>query len=627
MRSRAEDPNISLRVIEKIKDKCKDYYRDTAGVDITVLVNNLIYDIMLFKKDCLVAAELAQQYIMKSVDGHSKNVSHEDFKKNFEVDRLNEENTSLKLEICALKSEIYQLQEFKENDTFAPQTHTEASNSEIQINNEELEELRQKVNEYESSMIVQEMKYENTILDLENEKKANQKQITQLKASLSESLSKIDVLEKKLKDSLSNYSRFLVRKPVENRECQTIVRNFSIIHIDDIDLPRTYEFDMGHISKMSINDSEIFDMSLFKNFNIEIQESIWVPPMEKMEEAKSSFGVDKKIEIKMEEIWFSEFCEPVKKVRDLRDYVGETICINSMAKPKLDFFMYPIINSKPKLDFFIYKIINSKPKLDFFMYTNINSKANLSITALGSYDKMPEKKPALKKSLKEFQYTIFPIYTKKTHKLELSQQSLVKISRITINKIAKLSEVYLNHFLIHSQPKTNKLLSQSAEYSYIIIPSYNKALSKYHPILSLTGQGLINIIKPQVKLNELKIFPIFSKKAKLRVKKVTKMLIESTKSYRKLQEASYKIVKNDGILIAPGAAEETKSTGTARRRRTETQRKPAIEEYFSLTYQAIKMKGVKKDKILSSDELYVKASTQGIQFFDWYEWLKVEMNK
>lgn len=39
------------------------------------------------------------------------------------------------------------------------------------------------------------------------------------------------------------------------------------------------------------------------------------------------------------------------------------------------------------------------------------------------------------------------------------------------------------------------------------------------------------------------------------------------------------------------------------------------------------MKGVKKDKILSSDELYVKATAQSIQFFDWYEWLKVEMNK
>lgn len=593
MRNRAEDPNISLRVIEKIKDKCKDYYRDTAGVDITVLVNNLIYDIMLFKKDCLVAAELAQQYIMKSVDGHIWNNKHEDLKSNFEVDRLNEENTSLKLEICALKSEIYQLQDLRENNVLVPQNHSEAENDENQSIYEELEGLRQKVNEYESSMIVQEMKYENTILDLENDKKANQKHIAQLKASLNESLSKIDVLEKKLKDSLSNYSRFLVRKPVENRECQTIFRNFSINHIDDIDLPRTYEFDMGHISKMSINDSEIFDMSLLKNHNIEIQENIWVPPIEKIEEMKSSFGVDKKIEIKMEEIYFSEFCEPVKKVRDMKDYVGEIICIYSMPKPKLNFSIYPVINSKPKLNFFIYPVINSKPKLDFFMIKIINSKTNLNITASSSYNKMPEKKPILIESFNESQYTICPIYTKKIHKLELLQQSPVKISSTHIKKSTKLSEVYLSHFLINSRSKTNTYFSQSAEFSYIIIPSYNKTISNHYPILSLTGQNLINIFKPKSKPNELSIFPIFSKKAKLRIKKINKMLIKCTKQHQDLQENSYKIVsfpfrilneivKNDGILIAPGAAEETKSTGTARRRRTETQRKPAIEEYFSL---------------------------------------------
>lgn len=593
MRNRAEDPNISLRVIEKIKDKCKDYYRDTAGVDITVLVNNLIYDIMLFKKDCLVAAELAQQYIMKSVDGHIWNNKHEDLKSNFEVDRLNEENTSLKLEICALKSEIYQLQDLRENNVLVPQNHSKAENDENQSIYEELEGLRQKVNEYESSMIVQEMKYENTILDLENDKKANQKHIAQLKASLNESLSKIDVLEKKLKDSLSNYSRFLVRKPVENRECQTIFRNFSINHIDDIDLPRTYEFDMGHISKMSINDSEIFDMSLLKNHNIEIQENIWVPPIEKIEEMKSSFGVDKKIEIKMEEIYFSEFCEPVKKVRDMKDYVGEIICIYSMPKPKLNFSIYPVINSKPKLNFFIYPVINSKPKLDFFMIKIINSKTNLNITASSSYNKMPEKKPILIESFNESQYTICPIYTKKIHKLELLQQSLVKISSTYIKKSTKLSEVYLSHFLINSRSKTNTYFSQSAEFSYIIIPSYNKTISNHYPILSLTGQNLINIFKPKSKPNELSIFPIFSKKPKLRIKKINKMLIKCTKQHQDLQENSYKIVsfpfrilneivKNDGILIAPGAAEETKSTGTARRRRTETQRKPAIEEYFSL---------------------------------------------
>lgn len=593
MRNRAEDPNISLRVIEKIKDKCKDYYRDTAGVDITVLVNNLIYDIMLFKKDCLVAAELAQQYIMKSVDGHIWNNKHEDLKSNFEVDRLNEENTSLKLEICALKSEIYQLQDLRENNVLVPQNHSEAENDENQSIYEELEGLRQKVNEYESSMIVQEMKYENTILDLENDKKANQKHIAQLKASLNESLSKIDVLEKKLKDSLSNYSRFLVRKPVENRECQTIFRNFSINHIDDIDLPRTYEFDMGHISKMSINDSEIFDMSLLKNHNIEIQENIWVPPIEKIEEMKSSFGVDKKIEIKMEEIYFSEFCEPVKKVRDMKDYVGEIFCIYSMPKPKLNFSIYPVINSKPKLNFFIYPVINSKPKLDFFMIKIINSKTNLNITASSSYNKMPEKKPILIESFNESQYTICPIYTKKIHKLELLQQSLVKISSTYIKKSTKLSEVYLSHFLINSRSKTNTYFSQSAEFSYIIIPSYNKTISNHYPILSLTGQNLINIFKPKSKPNELSIFPIFSKKPKLRIKKINKMLIKCTKQHQDLQENSYKIVsfpfrilneivKNDGILIAPGAAEETKSTGTARRRRTETQRKPAIEEYFSL---------------------------------------------
>jgi len=65
MKSRAEDPNITLRVIEKIKDKCKHYYRDTSSLQMTPLISELLNDITMLKKDCMVASELAQQYIRR----------------------------------------------------------------------------------------------------------------------------------------------------------------------------------------------------------------------------------------------------------------------------------------------------------------------------------------------------------------------------------------------------------------------------------------------------------------------------------------------------------------------------------------------------------------------------------
>ncbi|OMJ78407.1 hypothetical protein SteCoe_21780 [Stentor coeruleus] len=277
MRSRAEDPNISLRVIEKIKDKCKDYYRETMGIDTKVLMNSLIKDIMLFKKDCLVAAELAQQYILKSIEKHPKTAKHESFRMSFEIDRLNEENESLKQEISELKAEFTKISSQKDEYDLLPQQLI-TNSIQMDSNNEELEELRQRMSEYESSMIILEMKYENTVSDLENERKTNQGIIAKLQASLNESNVKKEALEKKIKDSMSNYTRFLFKKNLEYKECQTDIKNLIIEHIGVINVQKNNEYDIGQLSRLSITDSEIFNITGMNNLDIFSSNTIWVPP-------------------------------------------------------------------------------------------------------------------------------------------------------------------------------------------------------------------------------------------------------------------------------------------------------------------------------------------------------------
>lgn len=278
MRSRAEDPNISLRVIDKIKDKCKDYYRETNNTDTKVLINTLIKDIMLFKKDCLVAAELAQQYILKSIDKHPKTARHESFKMGFEIDRLNEENELLKQEISELKEELSKTYSQKdENDSFSQKLIINPI--QVDCNDEELEELRQKMSEYESSMYILEMKYENIVSDLENERKTNQGIISQLQASLNESNGKKEALEKKIKDSMSNYTRFLFKKNLESKECQTDIKNLTIDHADTTFVQKTHDYDIGQLSRLSITDSEIFNVTGMHNLDIVSLDTISISPI------------------------------------------------------------------------------------------------------------------------------------------------------------------------------------------------------------------------------------------------------------------------------------------------------------------------------------------------------------
>ena len=38
------------------------------------------------------------------------------------------------------------------------------------------------------------------------------------------------------------------------------------------------------------------------------------------------------------------------------------------------------------------------------------------------------------------------------------------------------------------------------------------------------------------------------------------------------------------------------------------------------------MLGAKSGKVLTSDEMYKKATDEGIPFFTWHDWLKAQMN-
>jgi hypothetical protein len=106
----------------------------------------------------------------------------------------------------------------------------------------------------------------------------------------------------------------------------------------------------------------------------------------------------------------------------------------------------------------------------------------------------------------------------------------------------------------------------------------------------------------------------------------TKKVIQST-LHQSICE-SFSILPT--VPSVPTLSEESKSRSSKRRGSQLTDRKPAIEEYFSLvtltqTFQAAKMKLGQQTKNLSQEDLYQKASKENIPFFEWNDWVTLQL--
>ena len=175
-----------------------------------------------------------------------------------EINRLNQENSRLNS---------------KELNNFREETFSTNKDS------PEIEELQKKIDEYENFMIIEELKQENVVSDLKNSIKSLSEQNTQGKKLITEYENKIEILEKKVKESLSSYTKFLIRKNFENKESQTIKEMITETS-NGIEVQRNCDMmnlDSCQISRMSITESELFDVTGIHLFEIFHQNTINIP--------------------------------------------------------------------------------------------------------------------------------------------------------------------------------------------------------------------------------------------------------------------------------------------------------------------------------------------------------------
>lgn len=82
---------------------------------------------------------------------------------------------------------------------------------------------------------------------------------------------------------------------------------------------------------------------------------------------------------------------------------------------------------------------------------------------------------------------------------------------------------------------------------------------------------------------------------------------------------------------SPAQTETGDSPGTRRRkqRRALQQRKPAIEEYFALAAQSVKLNSPYMDTIctIPTDLLFAKAMADAVPFHRWHIWVENYLNK
>ena len=247
-RARAEDPNISMRLIEKIKHKCQDYFRQPASPS-AAYTSDLQTDILQFKKDCLVAVELAYQYIEKSLSTSPAPSSRSDLLKlEYELEKLGNENQTLQGQIESLKNkkteavDLDNLTQKSDPDPYPDQGHDKL------------------ISELQGQLVIQEMKFENSLSDLESANKELRVDKERLESEMKDLLRKNEILEKKVKESLNGYSRLIARKSTGNKEVQTGRVELRMEVGEGIEIQRSNDA-MSQISKLSITESEIFDMT------------------------------------------------------------------------------------------------------------------------------------------------------------------------------------------------------------------------------------------------------------------------------------------------------------------------------------------------------------------------------
>ena len=569
-RPRAQDPNISMRLIEKIKHKCQDYYRDPPASYSEAYLNDLVSDIMQFKKDCLVAVELAQQFIEKTIENTPKATNKSEILKlECEIERLNQINSDLSQQL--LHKEEVKKQPAEDLLDNLPEF----------VQTDELENV---VSDLQAQLVIQELKYENTISDLEGFNAKLKERNEKLEVALKENEKKVEMLEKKVKDSLSGYSKFLVRKITESKEAQTGPALMSIEVGTGVEVQRSNEF-MSQISRLSITESEIFDVTSMQVCEVFHQSDMMIKP------AKCHIGLEKFEGVRVyRDLSFESVglgVEGMKKVRELViELLGE-LSINSIPPPK------PIISSLDNFSNTASPALSSSTSA-MWLPAPIKTLKNLtqfSSPSLSFLPQAPKPLPPASFSLQTFSLFNNPQAPMPT--LESYPQPSLK---------QHLSVSSNSNLFIKPQPFPLSLHSfQSARTGSSFSFSSSSSLSFQAPSsISLSTQAS----KPVLSLH---LFQYKANPAALST------LPASTLS-----------------LPAAAPVEESKARSSKRRGSQLSDRKPAIEEFFSLviftqTFQAAKMKIGQVNKAITPEDLFQKANSENIPFFEWNDWVAKQL--
>jgi hypothetical protein len=609
MKSRTENPAITLRVIEKITDKYKDYYRDTSLLPQSPLVSQLLDDILMLKKDCMVAAELAQQYIYKTIETSPIETNKsQNFMLTFEISSLKQEKQQLLDRISALTQENLRLSQNQPENTLnireAPET---SENSTIEI-----EKLQTKISEYESLMVIEELKHENIVSDLESTNKTLLAQNSSMKNALKDYETRLESLERKLKESISGYTKFLVRKTTDNKDTQVSVP-LSIAAGPATDIQKSSEtmhIDGSQISRLSLTESEIFDVTAMHSYEIVPQNIINIP---RRSPTLSVFNVHKSKTPKMQTEHFYIQCRnpkdrrleisynslgiaPLANYKEIRYEALDYLYLenkNKAYKKKLDLNM-----SCDNMNLFILGKVK-RLGLDKQADVNVDNCKNVTLSVCpnigGGLRYLPQR---IETRLGYMDFTgkcsIISEYSS-TIESKLKQNTPFVAYNETNLGIDTVEYIQIPNIISKTPLKADK---QTLVLTFF--PVYSTTVTK--PLLKIcTSSPLATISLSQPKntsIYEIKTHKIYNKSSINHDKSTESYkpeLERSLTSNISISQESYmpalnkfKIASINTVLATyteknfstPGLIEESK--GSNRRRGSVQARKPAIEEYFAL---------------------------------------------
>lgn len=566
VRPRAQDPNISMRLIEKIKHKCQDYYRDPPASCSEAYLNDLLSDIMQFKKDCLVAVELAQQFIEKTIENTPKATNKSEILKlECEIERLNQINSDLTQQL------LQKVETKKQPDEDLLDNLPQF----VQTN-----ELENVVSDLQAQLVIQELKYENSLSDLEGFNAKLKEKNERLEVALKENEKKVEMLEKKVKDSLSGYSKFLVRKISENKEAQTGPALMSIEVGTGVEVQRSNEF-MSQISRLSITESEIFDVTSMQVCEVFHQSDMMVRPAKGRMALEKFEGVRVWKDLRVESMGLG--VQGMKKVGELG--------IEKLGELSID------------------RVTPLKP-----LITYLDNFSNTSSPALSTSTSVLNLPPPIR----------VPI--------NLSQSSAPPIScHAQPTPSPPVEPISLQTFSLFTNPKSAILsLSTNPQFSLIHLPSTCSTSS-----LSIKPQTQPQPQPIPLSLHSFQSSPINSQPC-LSLQATFQLSLSNQRKNPALTLNCFQCqLTHPTLSTLPGTplaipptppVEESKTRSSKRRGSQLTDRKPAIEEYFSLviftqTFQAAKMKLGQVNKAITPEELFQKANSENIPFFEWNDWV------